>query len=129
MTDPSSCEGPVTVYYNSACPVCNAGIESQRRRMGDDAAQTEWIDIHSHPEALEPIGAEREFVRKKLHVVDASGAVHIGMRAFSVLWLRTPDQRWLGRLIELPIVRTLARWAYDAFAALLYRWNRACGRW
>ena len=63
------------VYYNSACPVCNAGIGAERRRMQACNVDAEWIDIHRDPGRLEEIGASLEFVRKRLHVVDDSGAV------------------------------------------------------
>ena len=42
----------VSVYYNSACPVCNAGIGAQRRRMQSCNVDVEWIDIHRNPERL-----------------------------------------------------------------------------
>ncbi|MGH8588498.1 MAG: DUF393 domain-containing protein, partial [Gammaproteobacteria bacterium] len=36
------------VYYNSACPVCNAGIKDQRRRMEACGIEgIEWVDVHT----------------------------------------------------------------------------------
>ena len=119
----------VKVYYNSACPVCNAGINGQRRRMEDCPVEVEWIDIHSNSEAVNDIGARREFVRERLHVVDEKGEIKIGADAFEALWSRTQGQKWLARVIRLPLVHVLARWSYNAFAAGLYAWNRARGRW
>lgn len=117
------------VYYNSACPVCDAGIRGQKRRMDGCPVDVEWIDIHSHPEALTEIGASREFVRERLHVVDEKGELQIGAEAFRTLWARTPGQVGLARLTGLPLLNALARGAYNAFAVLLYRWNRANRRW
>ena len=117
------------VYYNGACPVCRAGINSQRKRMSRWEVDVEWIDIHTRPDRLEEIAAEQEFVRERLHVLDSDGNLAIGEKAFAALWQKTPKQRWLARLVSLPGVRTLARWSYNAFAAGLYRWNRAKGRW
>ena len=34
------------VYFNSACPVCRAGIEQQREKIGD-AAEIDWVDVHA----------------------------------------------------------------------------------
>jgi predicted DCC family thiol-disulfide oxidoreductase YuxK len=119
----------VKVYYNSACPVCNAGIEGQRRRMQDCATQVEWIDIHNDADAVCEIGAEREFARERLHVVDENGDVKVGAEAFEALWRHTPAQERFAGIVRLPVVRTLARWTYNAFAACLYAWNRANGRW
>ena len=39
------------VYYNSACPVCKAGIEKQRDVMERDGVDgVEWVDVHTRPE-------------------------------------------------------------------------------
>jgi len=57
------------VYYNSACPVCNAGIKDQRRRMeACSIKDIEWIDVHSNPDALSEVGASLEQVRERLYV-------------------------------------------------------------
>src|SRR4051794_10447831 len=114
----------VKVYYNSACPVCNAGITGQRSRMDACSADVDWIDIHAQPDACKELSAEVEFVRERLHVVDDRGEIKVGAEAFHTLWEQTPKQRWLARLIGLPVLNVLARWAYNAFAALLYAWNR-----
>ena len=119
----------VTVYYNSACPVCNAGIKGQRRRMEACPIQVEWIDIHKDSEAVNAIGAQREFVRERLHVVDEKGEVRIGADAFEALWRHTPSQKWFARIVRIPVVSPVARWLYNRFAAGLYAWNRRKGRW
>jgi len=117
------------VYYNSACPVCDAGIRGQRERMAGSPVDIQWIDIHSRPEALEDIGARQEFVRERLHVLDENGQLRVGAEAFRALWAHTPSQGALARLTGLPGLNRLSRWAYNAFAALLYAWNRANRRW
>jgi predicted DCC family thiol-disulfide oxidoreductase YuxK len=117
------------VYYNSACPVCNAGIRGQQQRMHGCPVDIEWVDIHSRPDALKEIGVQQEFVRERLHVVDEKGALRIGAEAFRALGAHTPGQRTLARLAGLPILNLLANGAYNAFAALLYAWNRANRRW
>jgi predicted DCC family thiol-disulfide oxidoreductase YuxK len=117
------------VYYNSACPVCDAGIHYQRRRMARSPAEVEWIDIHRRPEALAEIGASREFVRERLHVLDEGGRVRIGAQAFRALWRRTPGQERLARVFGFPGIDTVMQWTYNVFAAALYAWNRAHRRW
>ena len=72
------------VYYNSACPVCNAGIKDQRRRMeACGIKDIQWIDVHAHPEAVEEIGAPLEQVRERLHVRSADGQLSVGADAFA----------------------------------------------
>jgi len=117
------------VYYNSACPVCSAGIEYQQRKLGDASAEIEWIDVHSDNGAVCDIGADLEFVRKRLHVVGEDGALHVGADAFAELWSKTPEQSTWARVARLPGLRHVWRGLYNGFAALLYRWNRSKRRW
>jgi predicted DCC family thiol-disulfide oxidoreductase YuxK len=119
----------IKVYYNSACPVCDAGIRGQKERMQDCPLDVQWIDIHKDPAALAEIGARQEFVRERLHVLDEGGELRIGAEAFRALWTHTPGQGALARLTGWPILNPLANWAYNAFAAALYAWNRAIRRW
>jgi len=109
------------VYYNSACLVCAAGILYQQRKLGGCDAQIEWIDVHLDNEAVTEISADLEFVRERFHVLDDSNTVQVGSEAFLALWKLTPDQRWIAWLSGLPIIRTLFRWSYNIFAAVLYR--------
>src|SRR5262249_6760287 len=119
------------VYFNSTCPVCNAGVASQRKKMRASAAcgDIEWLDINDDPDALASRGGNIDHGRRKLYVEDDRGELHVGAAAFAALWRQTPGEQWLGRVVSLPILSTLARLAYDAFADLLYRWNRHKGRW
>jgi predicted DCC family thiol-disulfide oxidoreductase YuxK len=89
----------------------------------------EWIDIHRNPGRLMEIDASMEFVRERLHVVDDAGVMRVGADAFGALWGQTPRQRVLAMLIRTPGIRVVVGWAYNAFAAGLYRWNRWRGRW
>ena len=117
------------VYYNSACPVCNAGIGAERSRMEACHIEAQWIDIHTKPNAVAEIGATQEFVRERLHVVDEAGAVQVGVDAFHALWNKTPGRHRLAAILRLPLISILMRWGYNAFAAALYAWNRANRRW
>ena len=117
------------VYYNSACPVCAAGIRSQRARLGSCGEALEWIDVHADNAAVSDVGTSLEFVRERLHVVDGEGNLHLGADAIAELMAVTPAQRPMARLARLPVVRNILGAAYNAFAAALYRWNRRVGRW
>jgi predicted DCC family thiol-disulfide oxidoreductase YuxK len=119
----------VKVYYNSACPVCKAGIEGQQRRMEACSVEVAWIDIHQDAQAVNEIGVRRELVRERLHVVDEEGNVRVGADAFEALWRHTPSQQWFAGILRMPVIRPLARWLYNRFAAALYARNRSKGRW
>lgn len=121
----------VTVWYNTKCPVCAAGIEWQRKRLlrAAHAGAIEFRDINLEPNALSRFGAGIEDVRRRLHGVDADGSLQVGADCAIVIWLATPGHAWLGRVIGLPGIRQIARIGYDRFADLLYAWNRRKGRW
>ena len=124
-------KSPVEVFYNSACPVCRAGMDEQRGAMekagvdGDVA----FTDMTTAPDALAGDDLTLDDVRRHFYVRDASGALHRGADAAAVLWRLTPRRRWLGWLISRPVLRTIARASYDWFADRLYAWNRRKGRW
>lgn len=117
------------VYYNSACPVCDAGIRRQRAKLDACGVSMEWIDVHAHNQAAAELGADLEFVRKRLHVLGNEGELHVGADAIAELMAAAPRQRGAARLIRFPVVRRITRAVYNAFAAELYRWNRCKGHW
>jgi len=121
----------LTVWYNTKCPVCNAGIDWQHSRLvrAARAGAIEFRDINLEPDALARFGAGVEDIRRRLHAVDATGRLHVGADCAIEIWLRTPGDAWLGRALGLPVIRQIARFAYNRFADLLYAWNRWKGRW
>lgn len=115
------------VYYNSACPVCKAGIESQMSK--ESSCDIQWGDVHARNELVSEINAELEFVRERLHVVDEIGKLHVGFDAFLVIWRNSPTERWKAAVLGLPGIKQVGRLSYNLFAASLYRWNRAKRHW
>jgi predicted DCC family thiol-disulfide oxidoreductase YuxK len=123
--------GRLTVWYNTKCPVCDAGIARQRRRLRRAARDgaIEFRDINLEPDALARFGAGVDDVRRRLHAVDEVGRLHVGADCAIEIWKRTPGEAWIGRLVGLPGFRAAARFAYDRFADRLFAWNRRAGRW
>ena len=105
------------VYYNSACPVCNAGIKYQQRKLNGCDAEIEWIDVHSCNEAASEVNSDLEFVRERLHVMDEAGEVHVGADAFAELWSKTPGQKTFAKIARVPILHGIFRYLYNIFAA------------
>ncbi len=89
----------------------------------------EFRDINLEPDALVRFGAGVEEVRRRLHAVDAEGRLHVGARCASAIWLLTPGDAWLGRVLGLPAIRQIAGFGYDRFADLLYAWKRWMAHW
>lgn len=128
MQEPSALSPSRTVvYYNSACPVCDAGVCAMRERLPGDSV--EWIDVHARPEVLAPLGLQLEDVRERLHLVDTSGDTRIGADAIAGVLALSPRWRWLAGPMQWPGLRTFSTWLYNAFARQLYRWNRSRGHW
>lgn len=117
----------IKVYYNSACPVCKAGIESQRGKSS--ACEIQWKDVHQNNELVTEVGTELEFVRERLHVVDERGDLQVGFDAFLAIWQYSPNEIWKAKVLGLPGIKHLCRAVYNLFAAALYMWNRSKEHW
>jgi predicted DCC family thiol-disulfide oxidoreductase YuxK len=119
------------VWYNTKCPFCNAGINWQHNRLtrAARACAIEFRDINCEPDALARYGAGVDDVRRRLHGLDADGRLYAGIDCVIAIWLRTPGNVWLGRLVGLPGIRPIAGFGYDRFADLLFAWNRWRRHW
>ena len=120
----------LTVWYNTKCPVCNAGIDWQHSRLlrAARAGAIEFRDINLESDALSRFGAGIEDVRRRLHAVDADGRLHVAPIVPSSYGGQA-GRCWLGRLLGLPVIYQIARVVYDRFADVLYAWNRRKGHW
>jgi len=121
----------LTVYYNTKCPVCDAGIGWQKRKLiaAAKAGRIDFRDINDEPDALAAFGAGVDDVRLRLHALDAGGRLYVGMDAAIAIWRATPGEEWIAALLGAPGVIRLARLAYDRFATALRGWNKRAGRW
>jgi predicted DCC family thiol-disulfide oxidoreductase YuxK len=122
---------PLTVWYNTKCPVCDTGIRHQRRRVlaAVKAGRIEFLDINLQPDALASFCASLEAIRRRLHAIDEVGNLLVGADVALAVWRRTPGQEWLAALFGAPGVIRVTHWGYDRFADLLFAWNKRKGRW
>jgi predicted DCC family thiol-disulfide oxidoreductase YuxK len=127
MTNKITKDEQLGVFYNSACPVCNAGVNHQKRRMKN--CYVEWNDVSANNELVDQLDASLEFVRERLHVKNAAGEVFVGIDAFIALWEISPDDSWKAAILKRPVIHGLATAFYNAFAWSLYRWNRMRRHW
>jgi predicted DCC family thiol-disulfide oxidoreductase YuxK len=121
----------LTVWYNTRCPVCDAGINRQRNKLLDavKAGTIAFRDINLEPDALAQYGPSLEDIRRRLHATDESGRLIVGADVAIAIWRLTPGERWLAVLFGNPLARPITRFVYDRFADQLYAWNRRKGRW
>ena len=124
--------GPhLTVWYNTSCPVCDAGIDWQRNRLlaAVRAGTVAFKDINEEPNALARYGADIDDIRRRLHATDEAGALIVGADVAIALWRLTPGEGWLATLLGNRVTLPVTRFVYDRFADLLFAWNKRNGRW
>ncbi|MBR0870279.1 DUF393 domain-containing protein [Bradyrhizobium tropiciagri] len=121
----------LTVWYNTRCPVCDAGIDWQRNKLvaAARAGTIAFRDINAQPDALAAHGASLDDVRRRLHATDANGRLIVGVDVAIAIWKITPGEGWLATLFGNRAMLPLSRFAYDRFADLLFAWNKRHGRW
>lgn len=117
----------IRVLYNSACPVCNAGITAQKRKS--TVCAVVWEDVHLDNDRAKVMNLDLEFVRERLHLVDADGKLRVGYEAFIAIWENSPDEQWKARVSKTPGLRWCLNKAYNGFARCLYLCNRALKHW
>ena len=121
----------LTVWYNTKCPVCDAGIDWQRNRLlaAVRAGTVAFKDINEQPDALARYGAGIDDIRRRLHATDAEGRLIVGADVAIAVWRLTPGEGWLASLFGNLVMLPLTRFGYDRFADLLFAWNKRKGRW
>src|SRR5215475_4973547 len=121
----------LVVWYNTRCPVCNAGIDWQRNKLlaAVRAGSISFKDINEQPDVLAAYDVSFDDVRRRLHATDEDGRLIVGADVAIVVWRLTPGESWLAALFGNPVMRPLTRFAYDRFADLLFAWNKRKGRW
>ena len=122
---------PLTVWYNTRCPVCDAGIDRQRNKLlaAVQSGTIAFRDINLEPDALAPYGVSLEDIRRRLHATDAAGQLLVGADVAIAVWRLTRGEHWLAALTGNPMTRPVTRFVYDRFADILYAWNRRKGHW
>jgi predicted DCC family thiol-disulfide oxidoreductase YuxK len=121
----------LTVWYNTKCPVCDAGITSQRNKLlaAVRAGDIEFRDINLEPDALARHGASLDDIRRRLHATDDTGRLIVGADVMIAIWRATPGEGWIAALFGNPVILPLTRFGYDRFADVLFAWNRRKGHW
>ena len=119
------------VWYNTRCPVCDAGINRQRNKLIDavKSGAIAFHDINLAPDALAKFGASLEDIRRRLHATDENDCLIVGADVAIAIWRLTPGERWVAALLGNSLTRPITRFVYDRFADGLYAWNRSKRHW
>jgi len=121
----------LVVWYNTRCPVCDAGIDWQRNKLlsAVRAGDISFSDINEQPDALAGFGVSLDDIRRRLHATDETGRLIVGADVAVAMWKVTPGEGWLASLFGNRVMLPLTRLAYDRFADGLFAWNRWKGHW
>jgi predicted DCC family thiol-disulfide oxidoreductase YuxK len=121
----------LTVWYNTRCPVCDAGIGWQRNKLlaAVLAGDISFKDINEQPDALASHGASLDDIRRRLHATDEAGRLIVGANVAIAMWKVTPGEGWLARLFGNRLMLPVTRFVYDRFADVLFAWNKRKGHW
>ena len=110
---------PITVFYDGACSICAAEIEQYQRQ--DQAGRLILVNISAPDFRPEQYGIELQAFMYELHVFDQTGTIYKGIEAFWAIWQAFPASTLygvLGTLINLPLIKPLARLGYCGFARI-----------
>ncbi|MDB2542981.1 DUF393 domain-containing protein [Pseudomonadales bacterium] len=100
------------LYYDGKCPLCSAEMARLRVHKSTDLS---LVDIHE----TKMNQTTKEKMLKVLHFEDDAGNYTMGLEANIAAWEGT---RWspLWRCLKLPVVRSIAKFAYDKWAEIRY---------
>ena len=121
-------KGPtsLTTFFDGRCPVCLSAVARYQRVARQGRPDLLWRDVRRFPDALATFGVSRAAARRRIHVVDRTGALRAGVDAMIAIWRELPRRRWRAVLLSLPLVRGTAGLLYDRlFAPILIAWSRA----
>lgn len=104
---------PLNIYYESACPLCNAEMTNLMRR--DTAGLLRFTDV-SAPGFVPQLGAvTKEDLLGVIHAQRADGVVINGVEVFDLAYSAI-GVHWFGRMIRRPVVRAIAERSYRLLA-------------
>jgi predicted DCC family thiol-disulfide oxidoreductase YuxK len=121
MTNPKDQTTAVTVWYDSACPLCVREIAVMRR--------LDWRNRIAFVDAVDPKSScpiDRAEILARFHASE-NGQLLSGAAAFAAMWRAIPLLWPLGILAKLPYVLTLLERAYRGFLHIrprLQNWFR-----
>ncbi len=103
------------VYYDDQCKVCVKEIKFYKKFGVKDI---EWVGIHKNEKNLTK---KKETLLKKLHVLDDSNQMQVGVDAFIALWKKHSYFKYLAIFINIFFTKIFIIFFYDKFAKHRYK--------
>jgi predicted DCC family thiol-disulfide oxidoreductase YuxK len=109
---------PLTLYYESACPLCNA--EMTNLMLRNTEGRLRFADV-SAPEFNDiPAGTTMQDLLDLIHARTADGRVIKGVEVFRLAY-EAVGLKGISSAIRLPVLGPLAEWAYPLLARNRHR--------
>ena len=109
---------PLTLYYESACPLCNA--EMTNLMLRNTAGHLRFSDV-SAPDFVDiPSGTTMQDLLELIHARTADGRVLKGVEVFRLAYAAV-GLGWASTAMRLPVLAPLAEWAYPLLARNRHR--------
>lgn len=102
----------LTVYFDGACPLCQAEINHYRKQEGAGAIC--FVDVSRSEETL-ALDLTKQQAMKRFHVRANDGLLLSGAAAFVAVWSTLPRWRLAARLAALPGILRILEVAYRLF--------------
>lgn len=102
----------LTVYFDGACPLCQAEINHYRKQEGAGAIC--FVDVSRSEETL-AMDLTKQQAMKRFHVRANNGLLLSGAAAFVAVWNTLPRWRLAARLAALPGILKVLEVAYRLF--------------
>jgi predicted DCC family thiol-disulfide oxidoreductase YuxK len=112
---------PLTIYYESACTLCNAEMTNLKLRNIDGALA--FVDVSDPAFTALPPGTTREDLLELIHATKADGTVIRGVEVFRLAYAAA-GLPWVRDLLDLPVLGRLAERAYPWVARNRHRFPR-----
>ncbi len=111
----NSAEVKTKIFVDGSCVVCDWEIAHYKRIAPE---RFELIDISAAEFDASKYGLTVAAVQHHMHVLTPEGELRTGVEAFVHIWSRIEKYSFASRVIQLPLVHSLAKLGYSAFASI-----------
>jgi predicted DCC family thiol-disulfide oxidoreductase YuxK len=116
---------PLTLYYESACPLCNA--EMSNLMLRNTEGHLRFADVSAPDFADLPAGTTMPDLLELIHARRADGRVIKGVEVFRLAY-EAVGLGWVSTAMRWPLLRPLAERAYPVLARNRHRIPRGLVR-
>jgi len=116
---------PLTLYYESACPLCNA--EMSNLMLRNTEGHLRFADVSAPDFSGPPAGTTMQDLLELIHARRADGRVLKGVEVFRLAY-EAVGLGWVSTAMRLPLLRPFAEWSYPVLARNRHRIPRGLVR-